>query len=580
MTGSSAGTTRVSASTPDGMSMDTDAPAGEATMADLLLDRVGDEHLGLLFEDQRWTWHEIVDEASVRARLLAGARRDGPFHIGVLLENLPEYLFLLGGAALAGAVVVGINPTRRGEELAADIRHTDCQLILTDRTHRPLLDGLDLGVAPDRVWEVDGADHLERLAGATAGETSGAVSPDDLYLLLFTSGSAGAPKAVRMTHRRAVRSAQSLICARDSVPYCAMPLFHGNALAASVLPAMRAGATIALRRKFSASAFLDDVRTHGCTYFSAIGRVLSYILATPEQPDDRDNPLQFVLGPESSQGDMARFEERFGCPVFSGYGSSENAIILMPAPGAPKSALGVPAEGQDVAIIDPDTRQECPRARVDEGGRILNFADAVGEIVGRNTLPMFEGYYKNDLAMAERSRDGWYWSGDLGYRDEQGVFWFAGRTADWIRVDGENFATAPVERILGRFPGVRGVAVYGVPDERNAEDQVMAAIELDDRAAFDPEAFEAFLAAQPDLGTKWAPRYVRVVPALPVTGTDKIDKKPLRAEGWVTTDRVWWKSDRREAYRPLTETDAEHLRLSFEASGRAALLAKEPGRQG
>jgi fatty-acyl-CoA synthase len=539
------------------------SPAEPTTVADLVAARTGDDHLALIFVRRTWTWAEVVTEGRRRGALLA-PDGEGPNHVGVLLENVPEYLFLLVGAALAGATVVGINPTRRGEGLARDIRHTDCRMVLTDREHRPLLDGLDLGIPADRILDTDSDAYLAGLPGADDVSPAAGPSPDDLYLLLFTSGSSGAPKAVRMTHARATRASDSLMCSRESIPYCAMPLFHGNALNACVLPAMRAGATIVLKRKFSASEFVDDVRTHGCTYFSAIGRVLSYILATPPRPDDGANRLQFVLGPETSPADTARFQERFGCPVFAGYGSSENAIVLMPAPAAKRTALGTAPPGDDIVVVNRETAEECPPARFDEHGRLLNADEAIGEIVGRNVLGRFEGYYANPDAEQDRRRNGWYWSGDLAYRDEEGVFWFAGRTADWIRVDGENFATAPVERVVERLPGLRSVAVYGVPDERNAEDQVMVALELDDGTAFDPTGFAEFLGAQADLGTKWAPRFVRIVERLPVTGTDKIDKQPLRRDAWNTDDAVWWRPDRRSReYQPFTIGDATALNDSL-----------------
>ena len=114
------------------------------TFAELVLSRAGDDGDGLLYEDQRWSWREVVGEARVRADLLLRRRRPGPFHVGVLLENVPEFVFLLTGAGIAGAAVVGINPTRRGAELARDINHTDCQLIITDASMRPLLDGIPL----------------------------------------------------------------------------------------------------------------------------------------------------------------------------------------------------------------------------------------------------------------------------------------------------------------------------------------------------------------------------------------------------------------------------------------------------
>jgi fatty-acyl-CoA synthase len=545
------------------------------TVGDLVLARVDDDHPAILFEGRTWSWAEVVDEAARRATVLAALRTDGPFHVGVLLDNVPEHVFAFAAAALAGATVVGINPTRRGEHLARDVRHTDCQLILTDREHRPMLDGLDLGLDDDRILETDRADYASRLP-ATAAPDTVLCDPDDLYVLIFTSGSAGAPKAVRMTHGRAVRASDSLLCTRDDVPYCAMPLFHGNALNACLLPALRVGATMALKRRFSASDFIGDIRAGGCTYFSAIGRVLNYVLATPERPDDRDNSLKLVLGPESSPADIQEFERRFGCPVFAGYGSSENAVILMPARTA-DGAMGVAPPGDDVVVVNPETAEVCDTARFDEHGKLLNADEAIGEIVGRNVLGRFEGYYNDPDAEIDRRRNGWYWSGDLAYRDADGVFWFAGRTADWIRVDGENFGTAPIERILQRFPTVGSVAVYGVPDERNAEDQVMAAIEPAGGAAFDPVAFTDFLAAQPDLGPKWIPRFVRIVDRLPVTGTEKVDKKPLRREAWSTTDPVWWRADRRDAeFRPLAVPDARSLSETLMTNRRLTVGATVP----
>ena len=167
-----------------------------------------------------------------------------------------------------------------------------------------------------------------------------------------------------------------------------------------------------------------------------------------------------------------------------------------------------------MVVVDPDTWRECARARFDDGGGLANAGDAIGEIVNRTGAPNFEGYYKNPDGNAERVRDDWYWSGDLGYRDEAGYFYFAGRGGDWLRVDSENFAAAPVERVVERHPDVAAAAVYAVPDPRSG-DQVMAALELRPGAAFDPDGFAAFLGAQPDLGTKWSPRFVRVSPASP-----------------------------------------------------------------
>jgi len=555
---------------------ETQTPA-PATFAELVLSRADDDTDGLLYEDQRWSWRDVVAQARLRSEVLLRLRRPGPFHVGVLLENVPEFIFLLMGAGLTGAAVVGINPTRRGGELARDINHTDCQLIVTDSSMRPLLDGVGLDLTSERILNIDGPTYHDALAvAADAAAFDNLTSftmpdPETLFALLFTSGSTGAPKAVRMTQGRAARAVVSAMFTPSDVLYCAMPLYHGNALNANLFPALRSGATIALRRKFSASAFLPDAQRYGVTFFNTVGRALNHILSTPESDEDRNHSIKYVLGPESAPADVRAFRKRFGPPVFEGYGSSENAIILVPDPAQPKGSLGRPLEGIDVVILDPVTGEEKPRARYDEHGRLLNAGEAIGELVSRNATARFEGYYNNPAADAERTRNGWYWSGDLGYLDEAGVFWFAGRNADWIRVDGENFAAAPIERILARFAGTGGVAVYAVPDSRTG-DQVMAAIELLADATFDPAGFATFLSTQRDLGTKWAPRYVRVVGALPVGATNKIDKRPLRAERWETTDPLFWRAPRTETYVPFTAADADNLRAEFDANDRANLL--------
>ena len=221
------------------------------TAAELVRQRAEDDRTGLVFESRTWTWRQVVHEAELRACAPAQLRRPGPFHIGVLLENTDEYLFLLAGAALAGAVIVGINPTRRGDELAADIRVTDCQLLITDSTQRRLVDGLDLGVGPERILvSTDSEAYRSRLAHrGRARPALPAPAPDQLYLLIFTSGSTGGPKAVRMTQGRAARSAARVGFSPEDVLYSAMPLFHGNALSAAVLPAFSSGATLVLRRQ-------------------------------------------------------------------------------------------------------------------------------------------------------------------------------------------------------------------------------------------------------------------------------------------------------------------------------------------
>jgi fatty-acyl-CoA synthase len=544
------------------------ATSAPDNVADLIRARADDESTGLLVGDVRWSWRKVVARSEATAHHLLALRRPGPFHVGILMDNTPDYLFALFATALAGGVAVGINNTRRAEQLALDISHTDCQVVLTGKDNQHLITDLDLG--DSIVHLVDGPEWQSRIDGCSKeGRTRVTVDPSDLFTLIFTSGSTGAPKAVQMSHGRAadLSTRWSWVTA-DDIVYCAMPLFHTNALTAMMLPALTNGGAVALRARFSASEFMPDVRRYGATFFSTAGRALSYILATPEQPDDRDHEIKFALAAESSPADMKAFRHRFGIRCLGGYSSSENAITMSPIKGMPKDALGRPQDGTDAAIINQTTLDECPRAIIDADGRLLNAQDAIGEIVGRNVADRFEGYYRNPEANAVRVRNGWYWSGDLGYRTPDGIFFFAGRTNEWLRVDSENFAVAAVERILARFEPARAVAVFAVPDERTADDQVMAAYELHDGKTFDPTSFAEFLATQSDLGTKWAPRYIRIT-TLPVGATNKIDKIVLRRQRWNTTDPVYWKPDRHTGFRPFTPDDLRALEERFSEHGRS-----------
>ncbi|OBF38452.1 acyl-CoA synthetase [Mycolicibacterium peregrinum] len=551
-------------------------PDARTDIASLLLDRVGDQHLGLRTRDRDWTWDEVVAESATRGALAEAMRVDGPLHIGVLLDNVPDFLFWLGGAALVGATIVGINPTRGAAELAAEIRLADCQLIVTDTAGAARLRDLDLGLASDRFLVVDGPDHAAQLdAHRVTPAVAPGVTEDSLMLLLFTSGTTGASKAVICSQGRLARigyaAAEKFGHVREDVEYCCMPLFHGNAIMALWAPALSVGATVCLTPSFSASGFLPDVRYFGATFFTYVGKALGYLMATAEQPDDAENPLVRGFGTEASPDDQNEFRRRFDAELFEGYGSSEGGGAVVLAPDMPPGALGRPAH-EGVAIIDPESLNDCAPAVFDEHGRVLNPDDAVGEIVDKFGTRTFEGYYKNDEANAERIRNGWYWTGDLGYLDEQGFIYFAGRRGDWIRVDGENTSALNIERVLRRHPDVVAAGVYAVPDPRSG-DQVMAAIEVADPAGFDPAAFVSYLSEQDDLGTKAIPRFLRVSKNLPVTGSNKVLKRELQQERWHTDDVVYrWAGRGAPAYLAMGDDDKQALDAEFAQYGRQRYL--------
>lgn len=589
------------------------APLPAANAAELLRRNARDPEIGprpaLKFGDTVITHAELF-ESSLRFASMLRARLnpDRPPHVAVLLDNTPDYVIAIGGAGMIGACVVGLNHTRRGEHLARDITYTDVQLIVTEPRHLELLapieSSLDLPggiLVSTRYADTDdppiGAGRpdpekpdselpdpelpdpcprelLEDALAATDDLDAESLDPDveSLWNLLFTSGTSSAPKAVRCTQRRLLTTGNRLSMVLDVGPndtgYIAMPLFHSNSLMVGLAPALVVGASVGLARKFSASRFLDDVRRYGATWFNYTGKPLAYLLATPEKPDDGDNPLRIAYGNEGSPQVVETVARRFDVEVVDVFGSTEGAIALDRSGGPPRGSIGSLRE--DVAIVDPDGTP-VPVAEFDEDGRLANADVCVGEIVNTAGVGPFEGYYKNEEAMAATTRKGWYWSGDLGYIDAEGWVYFAGRTADWLRVDGENFPAGPIDAVITRHPDVMLGAVYGVPDVF-AGDQVMAALICREGTSFDPDGFARWLEQQPDLSPKWHPRYVRISKALPQTPTNKVLTRVLQHEKYHSDrtggDEIFVRERGAESYRLMTAHDQEELRQGFDSAGR------------
>ena len=514
------------------------------TVQQALRARADDDGVAVKWDEQQWTWREHIAGATARAAALLSITDPArPVHIGVLLGNTPELLNQMAAAGLGGYVLCGINTTRRGEALAADIRRADCQLVVTDEAHRPLLDGLDLGDV--RVLDTSDAEWTQLVSSAGELQPHREATAMDTFMMIFTSGTSGNPKAVQVAHMMVLfagqRLAEKFSLTPEDTCYVSMPLFHSNAVVGGWAPAVMSGAAV-VPATFSASRFLDDIRRYGATFMNYVGKPLAYVLATPERPDDADNPLRVAFGNEATDRDIEAFARRFDVHVDDGFGSTENAVIITRTPDTPKGSIGQGFPG--VAIYDSETVTECAVARFDKDGALANADEAVGELVNTEGTGFFSGYYNDEDANADRMRHGMYWSGDLAYRDADGFIYLAGRTSDWMRVDGENLAAAPIERILLRCTEINRVAVYAVPDEV-VGDQVMAAVVLGDGASLTPQAFEAFLAAQPDLSPKAWPRYVRVAPDLPSTATHKVVKRELIAQGATAGDGVLWVRDAR-----------------------------------
>jgi fatty-acyl-CoA synthase len=458
-----------------------------------------------------------------------------------------------------------------------DLQHTHCGLVLTEPRHEHLLAPAAGELPPvltstrhadaDDPAPVLGASLDDALASHSTDDPENEPDVDAVWALIFTSGTSDAPKAVICSQRRLLVTGNRMRMIMDLEPgdtgYVCMPLFHSNAVQVGWAPSLVTPCAVGLARRFSASRWLADVRHYGATYFNYTGKPLAYLLAQPEHGDDVDNPLRVAFGNEGSPEVVGAFARRFGVEVIDAYGATEGGVAVNRDAEQRAGALGLAPD--HVKIVD-DDGNEKPRARFDADGRLVNAEDCVGEIVNTAGAGPFEGYYNNDAATQKTTRFGWYWSGDLGYKDADGYLYFAGRTADWIRVDGENFPAAPIEEALRAAPGVVLAAVYGVPDDQ-AGDQVMAGLVLGDGVTFDPAAFATWLDAQDGVGPKWRPRYVRVLRDPPTTGTNKIVKRTLVHQKFrrdrVDGDPVFVRQRNEPAYRPFTEADERALRESF-----------------
>lgn len=260
------------------------------TIAATLLAHADDDRPAFMHEDGTWSFAEVVAEGRRRAALFEELHDPTrPPHIGVLLENVPDYLFWLVGAALSGAVVVGINSTYRGAQLAQLIEHTDCKMIVTSSDLAALLDGITLSITDDRIVRIDDEGYADRLAPlGTYGGPQREVTPGDLYLLIFTSGSTGMPKAVRCTQGRIARAGAHVAAVTELGPndvvYAPLLFFHASSLFTGWSSSLHAGVPLATRTRFSASRAIIDLHRYAATMLAYTGKVLNYILAVAESP--------------------------------------------------------------------------------------------------------------------------------------------------------------------------------------------------------------------------------------------------------------------------------------------------------
>jgi crotonobetaine/carnitine-CoA ligase len=455
--------------------------------------------------------------------------------VGVMLPNVPEFLYTWWGNAKLGVVTVPLNTALKGEGLAYIINHSDAETMILSHRYLAALDEIRDGLSQLKRIIVLGPEG-QRAANLPTGAidfgellTAPATSPlrevwsDDIDSIMYTSGTTGLPKGVIHRHSRCyggfVLPIMTGYTAQDVV-YNPLPLFHigGQNM---VWMALVSDTTVALAERFSASRFWQDVRAYNATFTLFLGAMIPILHKQPPRPDDHANSLRVALSAAAPRTIWEEFERRFDVKIVELYAQTEGGFLLnADAKAAGKiGAMGKPGAGYEVKVVDEQDRELPP--------------GAVGELIYRPAAgAALTEYYKNPEATAEKTRGGWIRSGDLAYQDDDGYFFFVDRKNDFMRRRGENISSFEVEKIINGHPQVLESAAYAVPSELG-EDEVMVAVVLQPGAA--PEPLDLIQYCEAHMAYFMIPRYIRIVDAFPKTGTERTIKYQLKSQG-VTPD--------------------------------------------
>ncbi len=493
----------------------------------------------LYFKDRVITYRRMNENAErVAAYLSALGGRPG-IGLALMMRNSPRWLDVFFGLQKLGMYAVPVNVALRGDQLAHILNDSEAGMIVLDHD----LMGSYLAVS-DRVsgirtvvinregagrgFEVpEGFLDLED-AYAEAPLFGGAgipYRPEDICLIMYTSGTTGLAKGVVYRYGASRVKALSLLgrllLDSDDIAYTCYPLFHANALFLTVTEMMHVGGAVALGERFSASRFWDEVRRFRATTFNGLGAVMPILMKQPERPDDLDNPVRFVLSAGCPADIWRDFEERFGVRIYEGYGAVDGGSVVIANLGtAPTGSMGKPIGGK-CRVID-ERGMDVPPG---QPGELIYY-------VGRGKGGV--EYYRNEEATSGKVRDGWLYTGDLVWRDEEGYLYFVGRITESMRVKGENVSAMEVEQAVLKHPDVLECAVYAVPSEL-AEDEIMAAVVPVEGRTLDPMELRRSL--EGELARFALPRYWRVLPELPKTETHRVIKRELERQG-ITPDAV------------------------------------------
>lgn len=502
------------------------------TVTELLTTRVEthEDRALLHYGDETYTYGEIDGQARRIAASLAELGVGRGDRVCTFLYNSPEYLSLWFGIAKLGAVMVPINVSLKADGLAYIVNDSGADtIVLEDETqdnYETARDDIEAVETEFKLGEqADDYRPFEELLDGDGDHPDVTVAPHDPMSIIYTSGTTGLPKGVLLPHYSYINTGAEFVrlldLDEDDRPFTTLPLFHCNAQQLTVMGSMLVGIDFALERWFSASSYWDQIRKHDATVFNYIGTMVQVLHNQEPKEDDANNPAVYGFGAAAPADIVSSFNERFDVELVEGYGLTETATLaLFNEPGernaTDRGSIGRPVSYTEVDVVDDDGWPVAPGEE--------------GEIVVRPTRPncVMLGYYEKPEKTVEDWQNLWFHTGDIGYRDEEGRFYFVDRKAYSIRRRGENIASMEVEQVINDHPDVEESAVVGVPSDLGEEDVKAYVIPASGRE-IDPEDVLSF--CEKRLAYFKLPRYVETVSSFPKTATERIEKYKLKERG-------------------------------------------------
>jgi crotonobetaine/carnitine-CoA ligase len=509
-------------------------PAHDYTLLGALASRVQriPEHAFIEFGDARLSYAETLARVRELMPLLISYGVQRGDRIAVMSHNHPATVVLFIALASLGATMVGVNPEFGEKEARYVLEHSQSSGIVCSLAALEIVQAV-ASTLPARPWIITNepnAARLPTLPGALSGALKDAPAaigqPDDVCVIIYTYGTTGFPKGVMHSQRSVMLAGEGFVRRMHLDPaeriLCILPMFHVNAIFYSLAGTVAAGATLLLEEKFSASNFWQTVAARKATEVNTIAAVMNILMRRPRAEFVPGHTLKKIYGAPFSPEIYRVFEEEFGVPhLIEGYGMSEiPGACNNPFDGERrKGSMGKPSLHPDpavnlaeVKIVDDDYND------VPDG--------TTGEIAVR-TPTIMQGYYRDPEATAAAFHDGFFLTGDLGWRDPDGYFWFVARKKDIIRRRGENISGAEIDRVASDHPEVVEAAAIGVPAELGEDEILLAVIKKPGSSLTEREIADWCRAR---LAPFKVPRFVLFVDTLPHTPTHRVAKFELRKD--------------------------------------------------